>query len=64
MAPDEYYETRTGKLDQIEVPFLSIGSWGALSVHLRGNVEGFVGAAAKEKYLSIVSGSGLRALPQ
>ena len=58
LAPDKYYETRTAKLDQIEVPFVSIGSWGALSIHLRGNVEGFVGAAAEEKYLSVVNGSG------
>ena len=58
LAPDEYYADRTAKLDEIEVPLLSIGSWGALAIHLRGNIEGFRGAASKRKYLSIVNGSG------
>jgi len=58
LAPDKYYQTRTAKLDQMQVPFVSVGSWGALSIHLRGNVEGFVGAAAEKKYLSVVNGSG------
>jgi predicted acyl esterase len=35
------------------VPFLSAGNWGGQGLHLRGNVEGFVRAASKHKWLEL-----------
>lgn len=43
-------------LSEIEVPFLSVGNWGNIGLHLRGNTEGFLGAASEEKWLRIVVG--------
>jgi len=37
----------------ITVPFFSAGNWGGQGLHLRGNVEGFVRAASKHKWLEI-----------
>ena len=49
----DYYRERSAKWDKIKVPFLSSGNWGGHGLHLRGNVEGFVRAASKEKWLEI-----------
>jgi hypothetical protein len=38
---------------KVTVPFLSAGNWGGQGLHLRGNVEGFVRAASKHKWLEI-----------
>jgi predicted acyl esterase len=38
---------------KITVPFLSAGNWGGQGLHLRGNVEGFVRAASKQKWLEL-----------
>jgi predicted acyl esterase len=35
------------------VPLLSCGNWGGNSLHLRGNIEGFVRAASKQKWLEM-----------
>ncbi len=35
------------------MPFLSAGNWGGQGLHLRGNIEGFVHAASKHKWLEI-----------
>lgn len=50
---DEYHQERSAKWDKIEVPFLSAGNWGGQGNHLRGNTEGFVHAASKQKWLEI-----------
>lgn len=50
---DDYYAERSGHFDEIEVPFLSAGNWGGHGLHLRGNVEGFVRSASKQKWLEI-----------
>jgi len=50
---DDWHRERSGDLDEIEVPFLSSGNWGGSSLHLRGNVEGFVRAASAQKWLEI-----------
>ncbi len=43
-------------LAQIEVPLLSVGNWGNIGLHLRGNIEGFLAAGSKEKWLRITTG--------
>ena len=40
-------------LSKVTVPFLSAGNWGGHGLHLRGNVEGFVRAASKQKWLEL-----------
>ncbi len=48
---DRYFDERAPKWDKINVPFLSAANWGGQGLHLRGNVEGFVRAASKQKWL-------------
>jgi uncharacterized protein len=43
-------------LARIQVPLLSAGNWGGFGLHLRGNVEGFLGAGSKHKQLQIHCG--------
>ena len=38
------------------MPLLSAGNWGGVALHLRGNVEGFLGAGSEHKFLEIHSG--------
>jgi predicted acyl esterase len=54
---DEYYKVRSAYWDKVTVPMLSCGNWGGNGLHLRGNVEGFVRAASKEKWLEMHGGS-------
>jgi predicted acyl esterase len=46
-----------GHLDQIAIPFFSVGNW--TSFHFRGNVEGFERAASKEKLFRVHIGGRL-----
>jgi len=48
---DAWYRDRTPDLGRIHVPLLSAGNWGGQGLHLRGNVEGFMRAASREKWL-------------
>src|SRR6266446_4534800 len=48
---DEYHRARSPKWDRITVPFLSAANWGGQGLHPRGNFEGFVRAASKDKWL-------------
>ena len=43
-------------LAKIQVPLLSAGNWGGFGLHLRGNVEGFLGAGSTHKQLQIHCG--------
>lgn len=43
-------------LSRIQVPLFSAGNWGGAALHLRGNVEGFLGAGSAFKLLQIHSG--------
>lgn len=54
---DEWFRQSTPKFDRIKLPFLSAGNWGGLGLHLRGNVEGFVRSASKEKWLEMHGGT-------
>ncbi|HEX2216704.1 MAG TPA: CocE/NonD family hydrolase [Xanthobacteraceae bacterium] len=48
-----YYRDRSADWEKITVPLLSAGNWGGHGLHLRGNVEGFMRAASKQKWLEI-----------
>lgn len=48
-----FYEERSAKVEDIRCAVLSAGNWGGLGLHLRGNVEGFIRAGTKDKYLEM-----------
>ena len=48
---------RNTDLDRVTVPLLSAGNWGALHLHLRGNVEGWRRAASEHKWLVVHTGT-------
>ena len=48
---DAYYRDRSPDWSKVTVPLLSAANWGGMGVHPRGNFEGFVNAASKEKWL-------------
>ena len=48
---DAYHLARSAVWDKITVPFLSAANWGGQGLHPRGNFEGFVRAASKDKWL-------------
>lgn len=48
---DAYHRARSPVWEKITVPFLSAANWGGQGLHLRGNFEGFVRAASREKWL-------------
>ena len=50
---DQYFSERVPDLSRIEVPVLSCGNWGGQGLHLRGNVEGFLGAGSRQKWLEM-----------
>ncbi len=50
---DEYHRERSADLSKVEVPLLSAANWGGQGLHLRGNIEGFIGAASKRKWLEV-----------
>jgi predicted acyl esterase len=52
-----YYRERSANLARVQVPLLSAANWGGHGLHLRGNLEGFVGAASNQKWLEAHGGS-------
>jgi len=52
-----YYAERSPDLSKVTVPLLSAANWGGQGLHTRGNFEGFVGAASKQKWLEVHAGS-------
>jgi len=50
---DDYHRARSGDWERIEVPLLSAGNWGGHGLHLRGNVEGYVRSASRQKWLEL-----------
>jgi len=48
---DQYHKDRSPQWDKITVPLLSSANWGGQGLHPRGNFEGYVRAASKEKWL-------------
>ena len=50
---DDHYRGRTPDWSKIVVPLLTAANWGGQGLHLRGNVEGFVRAASRMKWLEV-----------
>jgi predicted acyl esterase len=48
---DEYHRARSPVWESITVPLFSAANWGGQGLHPRGNFEGFVRAASKDKWL-------------
>ncbi|MGB7541452.1 MAG: CocE/NonD family hydrolase [Burkholderiales bacterium] len=48
---DDYHKARSPLWEKVAVPFLSTANWGGQGLHPRGNFEGFVRAASREKWL-------------
>ena len=53
---DDYYSSKEFRLEDIEVPILSVANWGGILLHLRGNVEGYTWAGSKFKFLRFITG--------
>lgn len=53
---EEYYASKEYYMGDIEVPLLSVGNWGGILLHLRGNIEGYVQAGSQHKYLRMITG--------
>ncbi|MGE5095691.1 MAG: CocE/NonD family hydrolase [Betaproteobacteria bacterium] len=53
----EWWHGRRAQWDQIEIPFYSAGNWSGMGLHLRGNTEGFMRAASRQKKLRIHAGT-------
>ncbi|HYB57209.1 MAG TPA: CocE/NonD family hydrolase [Alphaproteobacteria bacterium] len=50
---DGYHRARSPVWEKVTAPFLSAASWGGQGLHPRGNFEGFMCAASKEKWLEV-----------
>src|SRR5262252_4242561 len=48
---DDYHKARSPIWSKVKVPLFSAANWGGQGLHPRGNFEGFVRAAAKQKWL-------------
>lgn len=48
---DAWFADRSARLDRIEVPLLSAANWGGPANHLRGNIEGWLNAGSRDKWL-------------
>ena len=47
----DYWQSRMPDWSKVKVPLLSTANWGGQGLHPRGNFEGFVRAASKQKWL-------------
>ncbi|MDA1000952.1 MAG: CocE/NonD family hydrolase [bacterium] len=50
---DEFWQSRMPDWSKVKVPMLSTANWGGQGLHPRGNFEGFVRSASKEKWLEV-----------
>ncbi len=56
LPPETYapmYERANPELAEIQVPLLSAGNWAGAGLHLRGNLEGYLGAASQHRHLQV-----------
>jgi predicted acyl esterase len=53
LASDEYWRSRMPDWSKVRVPLFSSANWGGQGLHPRGNFEGFVRAASKQKWLEV-----------
>ena len=51
-----WWRERTPVLNRINIPVFSAGNWGGPGMHLRGNIEGYLGVSSKDKWLSLHTG--------
>ena len=51
LANAEFWRSRLPDFSKIDVPLISAANWGGQGLHLRGNVEGFLAAKSKQKWL-------------
>ncbi len=49
----DWWRERTPVLSRIDVPVFSAGNWGGPGMHLRGNIEGYLGVGSRQKWLSL-----------
>jgi predicted acyl esterase len=54
---DAWYRQRSPDLGRITVPLFSAGNWGGPGLHLRGNIEGFLRAGSRQKWLDMHIGT-------
>ena len=50
---DDYHQARSPVWEHIDVPLLTAANWGGQGLHPRGNFEGFVRPASKQKWLEV-----------
>ena len=50
---DDYHKARSPVWSKIITPLFTAANWGGQGLHTRGNFEGFVRAASKEKWLEV-----------
>lgn len=50
---DGYYGARIADFAQIDAPLLSAGNWGGMGLHTRGNIEGWLAAGSRHKWLEM-----------
>jgi len=50
---DAWHRERSADLSKVEVPLLSCANWGGQGIHPRGNFNGFIEAASKQKWLEV-----------
>jgi predicted acyl esterase len=48
---DQYHRERSPSWERVVTPFLSAANWGGQGLHPRGNFEGYLRAASREKWL-------------
>ncbi|KAK4194892.1 putative acyl esterase [Triangularia verruculosa] len=53
---EEYYSEKEYDLGDVQVPLLSVGNWGGILLHLRGNVQGYLHAGSEHKFLRMITG--------
>ncbi|MBI3127040.1 MAG: CocE/NonD family hydrolase [Candidatus Tectomicrobia bacterium] len=53
LATDGYWTSRMPDWSKVQVPLLSAGNWGGQGLHPRGNIEGFVRSASRQKWLEM-----------
>jgi predicted acyl esterase len=53
LASDDYWRSRLPDFSKITVPLLSSANWGGQGLHPRGNFEGYLRSAAKDKWLEV-----------
>ena len=53
LASDEFWRSRMPDWSQVKVPLFSSGNWGGQGLHPRGNFEGYVRSASRQKWLEV-----------